>query len=147
MPLKNGNLTPREREFAAVYARTGDTAYAAQKAGFRSMSGGTNALARTGVKEEVERLFREELQGEILPLALKRHRQILTDERSQGPTLTKAIDTAYKYALAPREDDPGAKDLHELSIDALRAKLGHLLIEGEAVETPVDVAALDPLFG
>ena len=145
MPRKGGVLTPQERAFATSYADTGDRTAAARAAGYASPhTAGSKALGRPAVRSLVDELFVAELQGEIVPLALKRHRQILKDPKSTGPALTKAIETAYKYGFAKREVS-GDKELHEMSWDELQALIKASdvakLIEGEAVVTDAPVAA------
>ena len=144
MPRKNGVLTPREQALAKAYASTGSKTLAARQAGYASEAGASMALARPAVRSLVDELFVAELQGEIVPLALKRHRQILRDPKSTGPALTKAIETAYKYGFAKRETS-GDKELHEMSWDELQSliKASEMarLIEGEAVMTDAPVEA------
>ena len=144
MPLKTGKLTQQERRFAAEYAKTGDRERSARAAGYASPSGPSQALQRPAVVALVDELYTGELVGEILPLALKRHRQILADPKSTGPMLSKAIDTAYKYGFAKR-DTTSDKELHEMSWEELqqiiKASDVARLIEGEVVEP----AAPDPI--
>lgn len=145
MPRKSGVLTPQEQAFAKSYAVTGDRTAAARAAGYASPHmAGSKALGRPAVRSLVDELFVAELQGEIVPLALKRHRQILQDPKSTGPALTKAIETAYKYGFAKRETS-GDKELHEMSWDELQTLIKASdvarLIEGEAVVTDAPVEA------
>ena len=144
MPRKGGVLTPQERAFAKSYAVTGDRTGAARAAGYATPHmAGSKALARPAVRSLVDELFVAELQGEIVPLALKRHKEILRDPKSTGPALTKAIEAAYKYGFAKRETAID-KELHEMTMGELqaliRASEAAQIVEGEVVETVMAAA-------
>lgn len=126
MPIKGGKLTPQERTFAKHLGATGDKTYAATKAGY-SVPGvqGFQVAARPAVAEEAQRQALARLHNEVLPLAVERHLALLTDKRTKGPTLTKAIDLAYKYGLNA-EHAAKSKEPHEMSAEELATAIDAL---------------------
>ena len=109
-------------------------------------------MQRPGVMAEVDRLYIEQLQGEVLPLAIKRHVQLLRDPETRGQVLNRAIETAYKHGFAKRDADDGAKEIHEMSHAEQLAMVRRVaevidLVPIEAAPVEVDPVAADPLFG
>lgn len=119
MPLKGGKLTPQERTFAKHLGATGDATYAATKAGY-SHPGvqGSQVSGRPAVAAEAQRHALAQIQNQVLPLAVSRHIALLTDKKTKGPTLTKAIDLAYKYGLNA-ENAAKPKEAHEMTAEEL----------------------------
>lgn len=131
MPLQNGRLTPKERVFATALGNTGDAAYAAHRAGYKSAASSASQHSRNpGILAEARKITLSRLANEILPLAVGRHIALLQDPKTTGPTLTKAIEIAYKHGLAEREADDD-KPLSELTAAELaqRAERGRVLVE------------------
>lgn len=153
MPKKGGVLTPMERTFAKHYGATGDATYSAAKAGYGSPQvRGSELSHKPAVAAEAQRHALAQIQNQVLPLAVARHIALLTSKKTKGPTLTKAIDLAYKYGLNA-ENAAKPKEAHEMSaeelalaIDALQraaADRAHPIIEGEAREVEQDASVFD----
>ena len=126
MPKKGGKLTPQERSFAKHYASTGDATFSAKKAGYGTpTSRGSELLQRPAVAAEAQRISLARLQNEVLPLAIERHLSLLTDKKTNGPALSKAIELAYKYGF---NSDSVAKDKqpHEMTGEELAEAIAAL---------------------
>lgn len=126
MPIKGGKLTPRERALAKHYAATGNKTEAARKAGYAVPHiAGSEVMARPAVAAEAQRISLARLQNEVLPLAIERHLRLLTDKKTSGPTLSKAIELAYKYGF---NSDSVAKDKqpHEMTGEELAEAIAAL---------------------
>lgn len=151
MPDKTGRMTPRETIWAKRFAETGDATYAAQKAGYSSpQPRGSQNLANENLMAEARRLTLQRLANEILPLAAQRHVDLLKDPKTQGQTLNRAIEMAYKYGLSELTGGK-EKQAHEMTAEELAQALAVLervaadrakpVIELEANEEPEGVFA------
>lgn len=118
LPNQKGAFTPRERVLMDRFAASGDVPYSAQAAGYASASGAHNALARPAVALEIHRIQLARIQNEVLPLAVKRHLELLADKTVSGQTLNRAIEMAYKYGLGAG-DDGRRKEAHEMTAEEL----------------------------
>lgn len=126
MPKKGGKLTPQERTFARHLAATGNQTEAARKAGYAHPAvAGSTVAARPLVAAEAQKISMARLQNEVLPLAIERHLAILADKKANGPTLTKAIELAYKYGFS---GDNAARDKqpHEMTGEELAEAIAAL---------------------
>ena len=95
MPLKDGRFTPREKMFVERMARTGDAAYAAEKAGYRVPDvKGPQVFARPAVKQAVLQRAETLLRDELLPLALATHKRLLTEKTTPAGAALGAVKLA-----------------------------------------------------
>lgn len=151
MPDKAGKMTHRERIWAERFGGTGDAKYAAEKAGYAFPE---QSAAKNLQKPEVMELARREtltrITNEILPLAAQRHVDLLKDPKTQGQTLNRAIEMAYRYGLAEATGGK-EKQAHEMTAEELAQAIAVLqrvaadkaapVIELQANEEPAGVFA------
>lgn len=126
MPRKGGKLTRQESIFAKAYSSTGDAQYSAVSAGLAvPHASGYKTLARPAVKAEIEKISLARMENEVVPLAIKRHLEILNDAASTGQVLNRAIEMAYKYGL--KLAGSGAqKEAHEMTAEELASAISLL---------------------
>lgn len=122
MPDKAGKLTRMERVFVERFAATGDATYAAEKAGYaHPASRGSQNLAKPALVEKIQKRVERELQEEVLPVAVARHKMILLDPLAPAGAVVMAIKLAYDRGL---RDDPGnEKDLADMSAEELQVQI------------------------
>lgn len=125
MPTQRGALTAAEKTFAAAYATTGDSAYSAQRAGYRTTAGGSMALARPAIQAEIVRLQTEKLFATILPLAIEQHEKLLRNDATPAGAKVQAIKLAYDRTLGLGEGGE-AKEPHEMTAEELDAAIQKL---------------------
>jgi hypothetical protein len=126
MPIKSGKMTPRERIFAKHYAETGSGTFAASKAGYAAPSvGASQNLAKPAVMEEARRLALDFMANEIMPAATRVHLELLTDRTTPAGVRAKAVDIAYKYGLADRQE-ASDKAPSEMTASEIQARLAGL---------------------
>lgn len=126
MPLKNGHLTRKERAFVAHMANTGDSTYAATKAGYSGpMQAGSELMGKPAIKSEVLRRAEQILRDEMLPLALVTHKRLLSDAAVPAGAQLGAVKLAYDRTLG--EDEGKAdKEPSEMSYDELQRSIDQL---------------------
>jgi phage terminase small subunit len=126
MPDKTGRLTPMERQFVKHYASTNDAAYSAAKAGYGAPATRGSELAhKPAIVAAARAEALETLAGRILPLAARRHLEMLNDKLCTGQTLNRAIELAYKYGFGDQADKP-AKQPHEMTGEELAEAISTL---------------------
>ena len=96
---------------------------------------------------EILKEQRRAIVQDILPLAVKRHIAILSDEKFTGQALNRAIELAYKYGLGDGTD-ANTKQPHEMTPEELARAIEALkraasdqakpIIEGEAADAVAD---------
>ena len=154
MPRKGGALTPSEKAIAKAMAETNDIKYAAYSAGLSPISGGAHRAAqRPAVMAEIARQQQELLFSEILPLALKVHKEILADPKAPAGARVQAVKLAYDRTLGA-EGAGQSKEPHEMTADEIAeaiAKLEQVAADRArpvSASTIVDVPPAEPeLFG
>lgn len=106
-------------------ANTGDSTYAATKAGYGSpMSLGSQLMGKPAIKAEVLRKAEQILRDELLPLALAAHKRLLDPTTPHGAQLG-AVKLAYDRTLG--EDEGKAdKEPSEMSYDELQRSIDQL---------------------
>lgn len=123
MPYQDGRLTPQEKKIAEAYAMTGDKGYAAYVAGVSPTSGAVHkALARPAVHAEMARRQKDIIFNDLLPLAVKTHKQMLESSATPAAARAKLIDLAYKHTLGAEAEDAG-KEAHEMNADELAREI------------------------
>lgn len=141
MPRKDGRFTPAESKFIAVFVDTGDRAKAEKAAGL-APRGGYHVMARPAVAAEIGRQ-QIALAQECGTLAVGRLRGLLLDPKTQGGTLTKAIELGFK-ASGLGEERAQAVDMSEMT----PAQLAALIEEGERLKAglakPVEAREVEP---
>jgi hypothetical protein len=126
MPKKGGRMTPQERMFARQYAETGSGTFAATKAGYAQPAvGASKNLAKPAVMEEARRLALDFMANEIMPAATRVHLELLTDRTTPPGVRAKAVDIAYKYGLADRQE-ASDKAPSEMTAAEIQARLAGL---------------------
>lgn len=146
MPKKGGVLTPQERQFAAEYAAHGDRKIAAERAGYLAPdSSASRALARPAIQAEIARHQNERFTSELLPIAVDRIKQMLTDNRTPAGAAFQAAKLVIDRALGP---ELANKAPHEMTgediaraLDALRAEAAKR--SGKVI----DVTPIEPSTG
>lgn len=119
---RRGNaISSQEKAFAARYAATGDALYAAEKAGYASVSAQAHKLLqRPNVQGEVRRHQLARLENELMPLAINLLAKVLADDAET----TRNRLTAAKITLDAVEKVQGqteAEHVNEKSAAELRA--------------------------
>jgi phage terminase small subunit len=146
MPLKNGALTKREQAFVEAFGRAGDRVAAAREAGYASPEvQGHHLLARPAIAQAAEAQLLEGLRAGVLegvPILRKLQAGALKD--SDKVAAARALQDFYGKVL-DRLGIGADKELHEMTADELRQKLGEL-DRLQARHDAVDVIAepLDP---
>lgn len=134
MPLKNGNLTPREQAFVDAYAVNQDRVTAEKAAGLRPR-GGYDVLARPEIQAAIARRISAELH-DLGTLAAAKIRHLVTSDKVPANVAFQAA----KYTLDRIEGigSGGAeKELHEMDAAELSAAIGRLEERAAALAKPV----------
>lgn len=148
MPLKNGHFTARERAFARFMGRTGDSEYAATKAGYSSpASVGRTLMTKPAIKAAALAEAEKMLRDEILPLALQVHKRLLTDAAVPAGAQLGATKLAYDRTLGV-DDGKAEKEPSEMSYDELQASIDQLRqAQDQLAGQAIDVTPLSPDSG
>jgi phage terminase small subunit len=121
--------------FVSAMARTNDQTYSAAKAGYGSPQvRGSELMGKPAIRAAVIRETEEALFNEILPLALAKHRLLLTASGVPAGAQLGAVKLAYDRTLGAAEDQAGEKEPSEMSYDELQASIGRLRREQESRE-------------
>lgn len=146
MPTKNGTKTPQERAFVETYARTGDPMYSASEAGYAFPNPQAyQVLARPKIQADIARTQMEILQNEILPLAIRVHKELLEDKATPAGAKATLVKLAYDRAFGPEGSD---KQPHEMTpaelakaidvLSAMAAEKAKPVIEAEVIKPQSD---------
>lgn len=133
-------------------ANTGDTVYAATKAGYSSPgTQGAQLIARPAIKAEVLRKAEQILRDELLPLALATHKRLLTDAAVPAGTQLGAVKLTYDQTLAS-DENKADKEPSEMSYDELQRSIDQLkqaqdAIAGQARDVTPDDEPDEGVFG
>ncbi|KAA2235577.1 hypothetical protein [Salinarimonas soli] len=126
MPLKSGRLTPQEQTFAAVVASTGDTNYAAAKAGYAHPAQNAHKLMqRTAVVDAIVEEQRIRLQNEALPAAVSCLISLVTDQRAPAGARVHAAKVILDRTLGAQATD-SPKEPWEMSGEELARAINEL---------------------
>lgn len=137
MPRKGGRMTSQERKFAEVFAETGSTTYAAEKARYAFPEvQGARVLGRPAVQESVKRQQMARLNNELLPLALDTISTILKNEKATDSNKLTAAGLVMKYSVG-QEGAGEAKEPHEMTADELAQRIQALRREAADRAKPV----------
>lgn len=135
MPFKDGRLTPQEQTFVSAMARTSDQTYAASKAGYGTPRvRGSELMSKPAIRAAVIREAEDALQNEILPLALAKHKFLLTAAGVPAGAQLGAVKLAYDRTLGDQADAADAKEPSEMTYDELQASIASLKAEQAARE-------------
>lgn len=146
MPIKSGKLTQMERKWVEKFVETGDATYAAEKAGYRHASTRGGQLTHNPeLMAEARKLAQRRMSLEVLPLAVQRHVDLLSDPATSGQTLNRAIELAYKYGMVST-DGAEHKEPSEMTPDELERARQQLLAELAARAKPVTIDQDDSVF-
>lgn len=139
-------LTPREKAFVGHYVRTGDSTYAAAKAGYSHPErNGYRNLERPCVMSAIVEQQDERMCNEALPLAVDAVISILRRVDANPLALNRAADTVFKYVRA-RTDVPRDKPLSEMTLAELERELVAVKGQRVAVElTRRQAETLEPI--
>ena len=142
MPRKGGRLTSSERAIAKAMAETNNVQYAAFAAGMSPVSGGAHkAVQRPAVQAEIARQQQELLFSEILPLALKVHKEILADPKAPAGARVQAVKLAYDRTLGA-EGAGQTKEPHEMTADEIAEAIAKLEQVAADRARPVSASAI-----
>lgn len=138
MPLKNGNLTPKERKFLQAYAETQNRDFAERKAGY-APGLGWQVLSREDVQREIVARQVAILTNEALPAAVATILEIMRNPKAPAAARVQAAKLTFDRVL-PSQADAGGKEPHEMSPEELAAAIDKLesIAAGKArmVEAP-----------
>lgn len=155
MPNKAGRFTPMERKFVRVMARVNDATYAADKAGYANPTQKGGELMRkpaiTGATfAEVQRFLKD--QGAAIGVYTLA--ELAIDEKIPAGVRRAAASDLAKLSGVGVEEASAGKELHEMSLDELRANAAKLERQREAMlraisdqAAPVIEAEKDDVFG
>lgn len=147
-PGKDG-LTVQQRAFTAAYARSGDPAYAATKAGYAHPDTyGHDLLKKPVVQASVREAQARRMVNDLLPLAVDLLEHVIKDKTAKTADRLRAgkIVTDYGFgAHAARDKAPEDMTPDELAdrIAALRARQA-ALAEGAKI---IDIEPESDVFG
>lgn len=126
MPLKDGSLTAQEAQFVGYLAQTGDTRYAAARAGYSNapiqgwQKAQNPAIAAATRKAEIARL-----NNDLLPKSLDLLEKVITDDKESTRNRITAAQTVLKYSLGQSEGAE-SKEPHEMTPAELQARIDAL---------------------
>lgn len=145
MPDKRGRKTDQERRFVEAYARTGDRAYAAEKAGYAAPHvSASQLLTRPAVLEAVAVQVQSRRERNMLA-ALDLVHEVVTNDKYPAAArvnAAKAIMTDYSRSAEGASDD---KDPVEMSGAELRRRIERLQAEAAERTRPLlDLVAEEP---
>lgn len=148
MPRKGGKLTPQERAFIPVMARTGDATYAAEKARLAfPVVAGNKMMQRPAVVAEVKSQQFALIVTDLLPkaVAFAEHALTLGNDVPHGVRAT-VMKEVLKYSAGGLED-LADKDMADMTADELsrasaalrrelaeRAERAKPIVEGSTIE-------------
>ncbi|MCW4115657.1 hypothetical protein NPA31_011850 [Aurantimonas sp. MSK8Z-1] len=146
MPDKKGRFTPREQAFVAAWVPSGDPVYAAEKAGYAHPRQAASQNANNpAIAEEYRRRVQHEMSCEVLPLAVRRHKDILNDKKAPYGALNKAIELVYRFTLGAVGDEAAVKELHQLTGEELHRAIAQLEVyRGEVARRATPVIEHEP---
>lgn len=142
MALKNGRLTPQEREFARQMARTGDKVYSATKAGYSSpVPRASAALARPEVQDEIRRQAQHRLRTDGAEIGVAVLIEIAQDKKQKGSTRGMAAKSLVQLSGIANGNALSEADLAEMpaeKIKTLLAEAERLLAERMAAAKVIE---------
>lgn len=119
----------------SAMARTSDQTYAASKAGYGTPRvRGSELMSKPAIRAAVIREAEDALQNEILPLALAKHKFLLTAAGVPAGAQLGAVKLAYDRTLGDQADAADAKEPSEMTYDELQASIASLKAEQAARE-------------
>jgi hypothetical protein len=124
MPLKNGNLTPKERIFLQAYAETGSREVAERKARY-SPGVGWQVLQREDVQREIVARQVAILTSEALPAAVSVVLEIMRNPKAPAAARVQAAKLTFDRVL-PSHAEAGAKEPHEMTPEELASAIDKL---------------------
>ncbi len=126
-------------------AATGDKQYSAKEANYAHPDQMAHKLlARPAVQAEIVRQQQERLFNEILPLAVKTHKELLTSATTPAGAKVQAIKLAYEHTLG-QEDAANHKEPHEMTGEEIAKSIAEL--ERIAAGRAKDVTPSGPADG
>jgi hypothetical protein len=130
----------------SAMARTNDQTYSAAKAGYgHPAKRGSELMSKPAIRAAVIREAEEALQNEILPLALAKHKFLLTNAAVPAGAQLGAVKLAYDRTLGDQVDAGDAKEPSEMTYDELQASIARLRAEQSAREEgAIDVTPANP---
>jgi hypothetical protein len=144
MPLKGGRMTRKEIIAAHAYAQTHSQQFAQHQA--KLSSGGiSDALQRPAVLAEIARLQQEIIFNDILPLAVRVHRDMLENEATPAGARAQLVKLAYDRAFGD-DDAAKAKAPEEMTPDELSRAINELERLASAKARPINDSESD-IFG
>lgn len=122
MPLRNGRLTGLERAFVKAMASPKTVEQAAHEAGYKNRQSGyklmQHPIVRDAVRTEAIRLLRDKF-GPAMVFNLA---QIALDEQQPTGQRVRASQIVGDWAgIGGADDQDNGKELHEMTLDELRA--------------------------
>lgn len=141
MPYRDGRLTKKEEAFAKAYAETGFNIAAAEKLAGYAPRAGYDAASRPQILARAEEYARTQLL-ELDLLGIQWARSVLEDPKKPDTIKRDVWNTVSKRRAAVPDDRP--KDIAEMSLDELAAKMEEL--EKERAAIAVDVTPDADLF-
>lgn len=137
MPIKSGKLTPQERVFVDKYAMTGDSKYAAEKAGYvHPIQRAHTALARPAIQAEIARVQTERLYSVALPAAVQCLEDIVSGDKYPAGARVQAAKVILDRTLGA-DGSSEAKEPHEMTADELARQIDKLKREASNRAKPI----------
>ena len=155
MPDKLGRLTGMEREFVKHMARTNDAKYAATQAGYKHpVTLGARLAAHPLIKEATFAAVQRFLKDQGAAIGVYTLAELAIDEKIPAGVRRAAASDLAKLSGVGVEEASAGKELHEMSLDELRANAAKLERQREAMlkaisdqASPVIEQAKEDVFG
>lgn len=126
MPNQRGRFTAQEATFVAAMAETGNAAYSAARAKYKSSGSASLALARPAIQAAIRDQALAEIHNELLPMANQTLRLALAEGGAvPWGAKMKAVEIVHKRVFGEQEAGSG-KTPAEMSPDELSAALDRL---------------------
>jgi len=134
MPDMKGRLTGMEREFIKHMARTNDATYAATKAGYKHpVSLGSRMAAHPLIREATFATVQRFLKDQGAAIGVYTLAELAVDTAIPAGIRRAAASDLAKLSGVGVEEAAAGKELHEMSLDELRANASKLERQREAM--------------
>jgi len=155
MPDKKGRFTFKEREFIKHMARRGDKEYAAAKAGYAEPAiAGWRLMQNEHVRNATFASVQRFLKDHGAAIGVYTLAELAIDDKIPAGVRRAAASDLAKLSGVGVEEAAAGKELHEMSLDELRANAAKLERQREAMlraisdqAQPVIEAEKDDVFG
>lgn len=155
MANKAGRFNPMQREFVKVMARVNDATYAATKAGYKNPTQrGSEMMAKPAIQDATFASVQRFLKDQGAAIGVYTLAELAIDEKIPAGVRRAAASDLAKLSGVGVEEASAGKELHEMSLDELRANASKLERQRDAMlraigdqAKPVIEQAKEDVFG